>query len=139
MYFKITNEKENHYGFQYQDGLNVLKEPFSEEGSCVPGGLYFTDAKHIFQFMEYGIYLREVTLPTTDKDFRMVADEGDKWRVNKIILGKKYELWNVETIKYLVEKGADVYADNNYAVRMASQNGHLEVVKYLVEKGAQID
>jgi len=89
LYFKITNTNENHYGFQYNDGLNVLKDKFNNnpKATCVPGGLYFTDAEHIFEFLTYGIYLREVTLPVNDPDFKMVKD-GNKWRANKIILGK---------------------------------------------------
>ena len=44
MYFKITNAKENHHGFQYVDGLNVLIEEFNDDpnDSCCAGGLYFT-------------------------------------------------------------------------------------------------
>ena len=34
-FFKITNKEECHNGFQYIDGLNILKEPFAETGSCV--------------------------------------------------------------------------------------------------------
>ena len=30
IYYKITNENENHHGYQYKDGLNVLEEPFDE-------------------------------------------------------------------------------------------------------------
>lgn len=164
-FFKITNEQENHYGFQYKDGLNILDKPFEKIGSCVPGGLYFTDAKHIFDFLEYGVYLREVFLPFEDDDFEYVKD-GDKWRANKIILGKKYELCKVETfeylvelgaclykgrsiiwaiekgylevIKYLVELGGDVKVKDDYAIRYASRHGHLEVVKYLTESEANI-
>ena len=40
---------------------------------------------------------------------------------------------NLETIKYLVEKGA---TDLNEALHNASENNNLEIVKYLVEKGA---
>ena len=43
----------------------------------------------------------------------------------------------LEVVKYLVSKGADVTAGDNYAMRWASRNGHLEVVKYLVSKGAK--
>lgn len=44
MYFKITTKEENHYGFQYVNGLNILKEPFNDNPneSCCAGGLYFT-------------------------------------------------------------------------------------------------
>ena len=137
-YFKITNKDENHNGFQYVDGLNILDKPFEKYGSCVPGGLYFTDIEHIFEFLQYGIYLREVILPTDDKDFEMVADEQNKYRANKIILGKRYDLNDSTSFKYLVENGADVKTNNNYALRWASRYGHLDVVKYLVENSADV-
>jgi len=41
----------------------------------------------------------------------------------------------LDVVKYLVEKGADVHALYECALRAASMNGHLEVVKYLVEDG----
>ena len=65
LYFKITNAKENHNGFKYSDGLNILKEKFNDDPnkSCCAGGLYFTNAENIFKFLNYGIYLREITLP----------------------------------------------------------------------------
>ena len=40
--------------------------------------------------------------------------------------------------KYLVEKGANIHAKDEYSVRVASKYGHLKVVKYLVEKGGNI-
>ena len=116
MYFKITNAAENHNGFQYSDGLNVLKEKFNDnpDDSCCKGGFYFTNAENIFKFLNYGIYLREVTLPTDNPDFRMIKDkEDDKWRANMIILGKRYDLSSVDTFKYLIGCGADIhYADH---------------------------
>ena len=90
-YYKITNQEENHNGFQYQDGLNVLIEPFNMTGSCVAGGLYFTTKEHIHKFYSYGVNIREIEIPESDPDFLMVQYEN-KWRANKIILGKKYSL-----------------------------------------------
>ena len=132
MYYKITNKKENHHGFQYSDGLNILIDEFNNDPnqSCCKGGLYFTDVSNIFEFLNYGIYLREITLPTTDQNFCMVKD-GNKWRANMIILGKRYELSNVDTFKLLIEKGADIHANNDYALRYSIKNGHLEVVNLL--------
>ena len=37
-----------------------------------------------------------------------------------------------------VENGANIHANNDYALRLASKNGYLEVVMFLVEKGANI-
>jgi len=46
---------------------------------------------------------------------------------------------DLEKVKTLVEGGANIHVCNDYAVRLASENGHLEVVKYLVEQqGANI-
>ena len=41
-------------------------------------------------------------------------------------------------VKYLVEAGANVRADDDYVLRWAAHNGHLEVVKYLVSVGADV-
>jgi ankyrin repeat protein len=41
-------------------------------------------------------------------------------------------------VKYLVSVGANIHAENDYAVRYASSQDHLEVVKYLVSLGADI-
>lgn len=165
IYYKITNKDENHNGFQYKDGLNVLLEPFNDDltDTCCPGGFYFTSAEYILKFLSYGIYLREVTLPTNDKNFKMVADD-EKYRSNMIILGKRYDLSDTNIIKYLVTMGAGLniydgsvlaecarmgYVGNvkslfecgvtiNYrhvaALTSSAENGHLDVVKYLVKK-----
>ena len=45
---------------------------------------------------------------------------------------------HLEVVKYLVGLGADIRANNDEAVRLASYYGHLEVVKYLVSQGADI-
>ena len=132
LYYKITNAEENHHGFQYQDGLNILKEKFNDNPNdhCVPGGFYFTDVEHIFEFICYGIYVREITLPLNDPAFKMVADEN-KYRANMIILGERHELSKLATIKMLVERGADIAANNYYILLDSARNGCLDTVKYL--------
>jgi hypothetical protein len=171
VFHKITNETENHNKFQYKDGLNVLIESFNSNpiDTCCAGGLYFTDVKNILKFVHYGCYLREIILPLSDPDFQIIKDpEGDKWRANKIIFGKKYKLLELETIimlekngadlhiasesllkyaakhgqleiiKYLVERKANIHSENEYLLRWASLCGHLDTVKYLVEQGADV-
>ena len=95
-FYKVMKENEIHYGFKYQEGLNIDTEPFREIGCCVSGGLYFTTSKHIHKFFKYGKYIREVFLPLDNPDFKMVGDPcGDRWRANMLILGKKYPLDHV--------------------------------------------
>jgi len=43
-----------------------------------------------------------------------------------------------EIVKLLIESGANIHADNDYAVRWAAKNGHSEIVKLLIESGANI-
>lgn len=124
IYLKITNAEEKHYGYQYKDGLNVLDKEFQTEGSCVPGGLYFTDIHNIDKFFRYGVNLRIVRLPKDNPNFKMVKDpEGDKWRANMIILGEKYSLFDIETYekinvnflkKYILDEMPYVPLSNNY-------------------------
>ncbi|WP_175888215.1 ankyrin repeat domain-containing protein [Burkholderia contaminans] len=45
---------------------------------------------------------------------------------------------NLDAVMNCIQNGADIHANNDLALRMASGEGHLEVVKYLVEQGADI-
>ena len=135
-YYKITNKTEYHNGYQYVDGLNVLDKPFEPVGSCVVGGFYFTTVEHIFKFLDYGCYLREIILP---KNCQWVQDpDGDKFRADKIILGKRYDLTDPLIFQLLVERGADIHEQHDHVLEWASRNGHLDIIKYLVESGADI-
>ena len=127
-YFKITNETENHNGFQYQDGLNVLIEEFNNDptASCCAGGFYFTTKEHIHKFYYFGVNLRVIELPTEDPDFQMVSDpQNDKFRANKIILKEKYSLASLETyLKFGIEPN----------LLYCAGSGYLDIIKYFVEK-----
>ncbi len=117
MYFKITNQTENHHGIQYHDGLIIDHIPFRKEGSCCPGGIYFTTPEYICEFLYIGYYIREVTIP---EDAEMVQDpEGDKWRASKVILGPRKDLRETETWDWMIENGVDV----SVAIAWSSYNG----------------
>jgi len=106
-YYKITNLREKHKGYQYKTGLNVLDMPFQLEGDCVSGGLYFATIDALHMFASFGVWVREVRLPL---DARYVK-VGNKYRADKIYLGGRvhigsvlakakyplvYEAWNVD-------------------------------------------
>jgi hypothetical protein len=113
-FYKVTNLNENHHDFQYRDGENVLLEAFNDdaESSCAPGGLYFTDRGNIAAFLNYGVWIREVTLPWDSKGFKVIADpSGNKFRANKIILGKRYSAYDPDTF-HIIGLPISVYEDN---------------------------
>lgn len=163
IYYKITNEKEIHNGYHYKNGINILDKPFENQGSCVTGGLYFTTVEHIFDFLDFGCYLRKVSLPF---DSNWVMDpSGNKFRADKIFLGDKYDLskpdtfemlikqganninnaflWacskkHLDVVKYLVSQGADIHINDDMALRHASEDGYVKIVEYLIEQGSNV-
>lgn len=94
VFVKVTNERENHHGYQFHTGLNVLREPF-DESSEHGGGFHFTTVEYVHRFINLGCYLREVTLPWWLPDFRMVARAKDGalvYKANMIVLGERHPL-----------------------------------------------
>ena len=136
-FYKITNETETHNGLKYKTGLNRDPLPFHPHGDCTPGGIYFTDAKNILYFLDYGPWIREVTLP---KDAQVYKNPGTplKWKADKVKLGPRHKWCSLAIVKKLIKKGADIHIDDDYVLRLAACNGHLDAVKYLVKNGADI-
>jgi ankyrin repeat protein len=131
-FFKITNINENHHGFQYQDGLNILTESFNDnpQDSCVAGGFYITTVQYINNFYGYGVNLREVILPLDDSEFKIVEDPcGDKWRVNKLILGNKYSLYDPKTYELFFLN----MQENHDIIIHACANGNIEFLEWWIE------
>jgi hypothetical protein len=137
-YFKIFNETDNHNGFQYVDGLNIDDNPYNDDPnkSCVKGGFYFSDAEHICEFLHFGDYVREVTIPA---DAKMVKDpDGNKWRADKLFLHERKDLSKVETWKWMIDQGINIHIESFYSLRYSIECGNFEVIKFLVENGADI-
>jgi len=135
-YYKILNETECHNGFQFQDGLNIDTVPFNPTGTCLEGGIYFS-RKDILTFLNYGLWIRQVTIPEDARVYKDPESSPEKWKADKIILGPRKSI-DLDVIKSLVEEGADIHAWDDYALRWASEFGHFEIVKFLVEKDADI-
>ena len=128
-FYKITNEEEKHRGMKYKTGLNVDILPFNPSGDCESGGIYFS-REDILAFMEYGKWIRKVTLP---EDARVYENPGSpkKWKADKVILGRRSRI-TPRKIKQLIKEGADPKAGGSYALQLAATKGHLEIVKLLI-------
>ena len=53
------------------------------------------------------------------------------WLAIIFAIGWASEYGRLDIVKYLVEQGADIHADDDYALRYAVTYDHLEIVDYL--------
>ena len=117
---RLTNESENHNGFQYKTGLNIDTLPFNPLGSCKPGGLYFCDISNFTNFINYKdkkcVNIRNVIIP----DDSIIYVENKKYKTDKFILDKPEKIFeNIELCLVAVK-----------------QNGY--ILKYVKEQTSEI-
>jgi hypothetical protein len=110
IYFKITNRKETHHGFQYQDGLNVDDQPFNPSGCCSGGGLYFTTLENLHMFEHFGVNIRPIVVPSGVPIYDEVCTSITHWNCHKfhykskapkVYLLPKIKLGSTESFKLL--------------------------------------
>jgi hypothetical protein len=129
-FYKILNEDEKHHELQYQTGLNIDPVPFDPSGDCKPGGIYFS-REHILAFLNYGPWLRKVTLPDNAQVYENPG-KPRKWKADRVILGEREKLDDVNIIKRLIDEGADPKIRNSYPLQWAARYGYIEIVKLLI-------
>jgi hypothetical protein len=108
VFVKLTNETENHNGFQFKTGLNIDTQEFDPTGECKKGGIYFCQYNKIPMWIQYNqivcINYRIVTIP----DDAWVYMEKDKFKANKMILSEEKDIRCDEEIrKILVAENID--------------------------------
>jgi len=85
LFVKWMNKDMIHYGFKYQEGLNVDTVPFNPTGTCDKGGLYFTTINHISVWStNKTAVLRLVEIPDDAKVYCLQG--ANKWKADKIII-----------------------------------------------------
>ena len=106
-FVRLTNENENHNGFQYKTGLNIDIITFNPIGECNPGGLYFCEFLNFPSFLEYNNKIckniRKVKIP----DDARIYIENNKYKTNKFIL----------------EEAKDIYSDSDLCLKVVKHNG----------------
>lgn len=116
---------------QYKVGMNM--DIFFVKENC-EAGMYFYLMEDICNHLDQGTKLAIIEVPD-DED--VYVDNG-KFRAHRIRITEIMPYSETATWKYLYENGADITAQDDYAVRWAAKNGHLEIVRYLYEKGTNI-
>ena len=98
-FVKLTNKDENHNGYEFRSGLNEDTVAFNPEGSCRAGGIYFCDLGKLPIWLDYGdkcmYYARLVSIP----DDAWVYEEEDKWKADRLVLGERQTIGELEIWK----------------------------------------
>lgn len=123
-FFRLTNEKESHNGFQYKSGLNEDTIPFNPSGTCSRGGLYFFADYQVHTYKKYvtdAYYIREVTFDGLEDV--LIYDEGDKLKANKFNLGER-ELFKdaLKLIKHTPDNIKEFIKLNPESVKYVTNN-----------------
>jgi hypothetical protein len=118
-YYKITNDSEMHRGFKYQDGLNILDEPFGESN-----GFHFVSLEDVPRYYSYGFNLREVQIP--DGATVRTGNDLQSFRSDMIFFGIKYSLRDPETYRTL---GLDI-SKNMYLFNECCTQGKYELLHH---------
>uniref|UniRef100_A0A6G6ABB4 Ankyrin repeat-containing protein n=1 Tax=Borely moumouvirus TaxID=2712067 RepID=A0A6G6ABB4_9VIRU len=141
LYFKLTNKNEYHYDYQYDDGLNTLEGNFNDDPNDLfgSGRFYFSSRENICQYLNHeSFFLRQVFLPDNDPDFKII-NYGTYFGTNKIILGKKYSLYDVDTLKYMLSNGINIRAANDALMKWYCQKGYINGVDLLLSENIPVD
>ena len=121
---KLTNDWENHNGYQFQTGLNIDSIPFNPEGQCQAGGIYFCSLGKIPMWLNYAdrpmIYVRWVTIP----DDGLIWVEEDKFKADRLILSERRKIVDLEE-----------WEDPVFCLEAVKQDGYaLKYVKQQTDK-----
>jgi hypothetical protein len=135
-FVKLTNESENHNGFQFKTGLNIDKNVFNPTKECKAGGLYFCNFINIPSWIIYDGYLRPylryVTIPDDAQVYIKIIEfkvEGVSYfesffKADKFILSDR-----ISVSKF------NIQGDENYCLGIIKRNSHmLNYIKNKTEK-----
>jgi hypothetical protein len=112
IYYKITNLEETHFGYKYNDGINIDTKPFvpinydDKFSGLYFTGLHFTDLHYLHNFVNYGVNIREVIIPLNTPVHTNYENHTNhnicivKYKAPVIYFGKKY---NMKCLSDIVE------------------------------------
>jgi hypothetical protein len=121
MYYKMMRNDFIHHGFTYKLGLNVDTIKFNPTGSCLPGGLYFTDIDNLGTFFEFGNLIAIIKIPNDALVYKEPC--GTKWKADRLIIDK------IDTI----DSYWHIY---RFCIQAVKQNG--QALKYVKDQSDEV-
>ena len=128
---KLLRTCRQHYDHTYTEGLNVCTQPWRNGWGS--GGLYACELRHLFEWITLYDDITEVAWVDVPADAQ-VARFATKIKASALVLTGFMPI--AEAVALAVQAGADIYT--GYALRWASENGHLSVVEVLVKACANV-
>jgi len=128
---KALRTDRTHHGVVYALGRNECPQPFNDK-ECADGGLYACRLKDLLRWISLYPDIDTVAVVEVPEDAQR-CEFATKTKASALVLTRFLPL--LEAMELAVQHGADIHADNDYALRVASENGHVSVVQFLVEVG----
>ena len=136
LYFLIHDD-------QLQEGLKNLR---IQNNPNKYYEMYFYKPKYVYDHLSKTnsktSYLYDVYLPTIEEEPEFQITNGlhkGSFYVNCLRIGKRRDLSDVETFKYMVSQGTDLMFGKSEALVWACQIGNQNLVKYLLKQGLNIN
>ena len=123
-----------HHGYTFRLGRNDDPTPWSPE-ECKAGGLYACELRHLLLWASLYPDIDRVALVRIPEDARVQRFET-KLKASALELVELLPLG--VALDAALAAGADVHADFDFALRMASAKGHGAVVQALLTAGADV-
>jgi hypothetical protein len=131
---KALRSDRTHHGYTYVLGLNTCPQPFNDNDYS-DGGLYACRLKDLLLWVSLYPDIDTVAVVEVPEDAQR-CELDTKIKASALVLTRFLPL--LEAMELALQHGANVHADNDYALRWASDKGHLPVVQFLVQHGANV-
>jgi hypothetical protein len=118
MYFVITDKNDN---TQLQTGLNILNNSL----------ISFVDKKNIHKFCCGGFWIRPVIVPRDAK----IIKYYDHWRTDKIIMGDRFPLYSLKTIKKF---NLNIAYHYDY-IKQVCKRGNVDILEWWKNSGLKLE
>ena len=101
---------------------------------CPKEKYFLSKIKNVFEFAKYDDDTVNEVQILDNQPFILYK----KYKLDKLINIKSYKLFDINTLSYLINLGADIQAGNNSLFIRACAKGYLPIVKLLIENKEDI-